>query len=69
MRSLKAEKEQQVANVRAFRNTHAEEAKPRLKELQKVARERKNTFAARAYRHAGKASCASRKPPYQLSRR
>jgi methylmalonyl-CoA mutase len=46
MRSSKTERDQQVANVEAFRDTHAEEAKPRLKELQKVARERKNTFAA-----------------------
>ncbi len=46
MRSSKAEKDQQVTNVEAFRDTHAEEAKPRLRELQKVARERKNTFAA-----------------------
>ena len=46
MRSSKAEKDQQVANVEAFRDTHAEEAKPRLRALQKVARERKNTFAA-----------------------
>jgi hypothetical protein len=46
MRSSKPEKDQQVANVEAFRDTHAEEARTRLKELQKVARERKNTFAA-----------------------
>jgi methylmalonyl-CoA mutase len=46
MRSSKAEKDQQVSNVEAFRDTHAEEAKPRLENLQKVARERKNTFAA-----------------------
>ena len=52
MRSSKVEKDQQVANVEAFRDTHAEEAKPRLKELQKVARERKNTFAV--LKEAGK---------------
>jgi len=46
MCSSKAENNQQVANVKAFRDCHVEEAKPRLKELQKVARERKNTFAA-----------------------
>ena len=46
MRSSKAEKDQQMANVEAFRDTHAAEAKSRLKELQKVARERKSTFAA-----------------------
>jgi methylmalonyl-CoA mutase len=40
------ERDQQVANVGAFRGTHAEEAEPRLKALQQVARERKNTFAA-----------------------
>lgn len=36
MGSSRAEKDQQVANVNAFRDTHAEEAKSRLKELQKV---------------------------------
>ena len=46
MRSSKAEKDQQVSNVEAFRTTHAVEAKPRLRELQKVARERINTIAA-----------------------
>jgi methylmalonyl-CoA mutase len=46
MRSSKSERDQQVANVGAFRGTHAEEAEPRLKALQQVARERKNTFAA-----------------------
>jgi len=46
MRSSKAEKDPQVDNVEAFRDTHVEEAKPRLKELQKVASERKSTFAA-----------------------
>jgi methylmalonyl-CoA mutase len=46
MRSSEVEKNQQVANVEAFRKTHAEEARPRLQKLQQVARERKNTFAA-----------------------
>jgi isobutyryl-CoA mutase len=46
MRSSEAEKNQQVNNVGAFRNTHAKEAAPRLKSLQQVARERKNTFEA-----------------------
>ena len=46
MRSSRGERDQQVTNVEAFRDSHAEEAKPRLEELQKVARERKNTFAA-----------------------
>ena len=46
MRSSKAERDQQVENVEAFRDTHATEAEPRLKALQQVARERKNTFAA-----------------------
>jgi len=35
-----------VANVETFRDTHAEEAKPRLQKLQQVARERNNTFEA-----------------------
>jgi methylmalonyl-CoA mutase N-terminal domain/subunit len=43
MRSSEKEKNQQVANVDAFRKTHAKEAAPRLKHLQKVASERKNT--------------------------
>ena len=46
MRSTTGEKDQQVSNVEAFRDTHAAEAEPRLAELQQVARERKNTFAA-----------------------
>jgi len=46
MRSSEGEKDQQVANVEAFRETHAKEAKPRLAKLQQVARERKNTFEA-----------------------
>ena len=46
MRSSPEEKDQQVANVEAFRKTHAKEAAPRLKHLQQVARDRKNTFEA-----------------------
>jgi methylmalonyl-CoA mutase len=46
MRSSEDEKNQQVANVEAFRAMHAEEAGPRLKHLQTVARDRKNTFEA-----------------------
>jgi methylmalonyl-CoA mutase len=41
MRSSEEEKSQQVANVKAFRDTHAKEAAPHLKKLQKVASERK----------------------------
>jgi methylmalonyl-CoA mutase len=46
MHSSGGEKDQQVANVEAFRETHAAEAKPRLTKLQQVAREKKNTFEA-----------------------
>ena len=46
MRSSEGEKNQQVANVEAFRKTHAREAVPRLKHLQRVASESKNTFDA-----------------------
>jgi methylmalonyl-CoA mutase len=46
MRSSEDEKNQQVANVEAFRSMHAKEAKPCLQKLQKVASERKNTFEA-----------------------
>jgi methylmalonyl-CoA mutase len=46
MRSSDDEKIQQVANVEAFRDLHAEESAPLLKQLQQVARERKNTFDA-----------------------
>ncbi|MEJ8568603.1 methylmalonyl-CoA mutase family protein [Elongatibacter sediminis] len=46
MRSTDQEKDQQVANVETFRKTHAREAAPRLKKLQTVASERKNTFDA-----------------------
>jgi methylmalonyl-CoA mutase len=46
MRSSEREKDQQVANVEAFRDIHASESAARLKTLQQVARERKNTFEA-----------------------
>ena len=46
MRSSDKEKDQQVANVEAFRKTHADEAAPRLSSLQQAARERRNTFEA-----------------------
>ena len=46
MRSSEDEKNQQVANVEAFREMHAAEAGPQLKKLQQVARDRKNTFEA-----------------------
>lgn len=46
MRISNDEKIQQVSNVEAFRDLHAEEAKPLLQQLQQVARERKNTFDA-----------------------
>ncbi len=44
MRSTDEEKDQQVANVEIFRDTHQAEALPELTRLQQVARERKNTF-------------------------
>jgi methylmalonyl-CoA mutase len=46
MRSSEDEKNQQVANVGAFRAMHSEETGPQLKKLQHVARERRNTFEA-----------------------
>lgn len=46
MRSSEKEKNQQVANVEAFRETHRKEGEPRILHLQQVARERKNTFEA-----------------------
>jgi methylmalonyl-CoA mutase len=46
MRSSGKEKDQQVANVEAFREVHREEGAPQLVRLQQVARERNNTFAA-----------------------
>ena len=46
MRSTGAEKDQQVTNVNAFDETHREEAEMQLLRLQRVARERGNTFEA-----------------------
>ena len=46
MRSSQAEKDQQVANVEAFRELHADESARQRMQLQQVARERGNTFAA-----------------------
>jgi methylmalonyl-CoA mutase len=46
MRSSEDEKNQQVANVEAFRSARAEEAASQLRKLQQVARERRNTFEA-----------------------
>jgi len=46
MRSSDSEKVQQVRNVELFREAHWEEGAARLSMLQKVARERKNTFDA-----------------------
>ncbi len=46
MRSSGLEKNQQVANVEAFREAHRQEGEPRIKQLQLVARDRKNTFEA-----------------------
>jgi len=46
MRSSEEEKKQQVANVEAFRETHAGEAAKELSRLQQVARARRNTFEA-----------------------
>ena len=46
MRSSQAEKDQQVANVEAFRELHADESARQRTQLQQVARERGNTFAA-----------------------
>ena len=46
MRSTEAEKDQQVANVETFRETHSAEAARQLARLQQVARERGNTFEA-----------------------
>ncbi len=44
MRSTEAEKNQQVANVGIFRDTHLPGSAPELARLQQVARDRKNTF-------------------------
>ncbi len=46
MRSTKEEKDQQVGNVEAYRQTHEQEAEEMLRHLQGVARARKNTFQA-----------------------
>jgi methylmalonyl-CoA mutase len=46
MRSTDGEKGQQVGNVGAFRDVHRQEGEPLLVHLQRVARERKNTFEA-----------------------
>jgi len=46
MRSTTQEKDQQVANVEAFRGFHQAEAEPLLSQLQQTARERDNTFEA-----------------------
>ncbi len=46
MRSSDREKDQQVANVEAFREAHRAEGEACLVRLQQVARERKNTFEA-----------------------
>jgi methylmalonyl-CoA mutase len=53
MRSSDTEKVQQVRNVELFREAHWDEGEPRLAKLQRVARERKNTFEA--LMEAGKA--------------
>jgi methylmalonyl-CoA mutase len=46
MRSTDEEKDQQVTNVTEFRDFHQAEAEQQLVELQRVARERSNTFEA-----------------------
>jgi methylmalonyl-CoA mutase len=46
MRSTEKERDQQVANVEAFRLAHRQEGEPLLANLQQVARERKNSFEA-----------------------
>jgi methylmalonyl-CoA mutase len=46
MRSTDEEKDQQVKNVEEFRHFHQAEAEQQLLKLQKVARERGNTFEA-----------------------
>ena len=45
IRSSEAEKGDQIRNVRAFRETHADAGEPALRQLQQVARERGNVFA------------------------
>ena len=44
--SSESERDQQLVNAEAFRDTHAKEAAPRLAKLQQVVRERKKTFEA-----------------------
>jgi methylmalonyl-CoA mutase len=46
MRSSEGQKNQQVANVEAFREAHRQEGASLMRHLQQVARERKNTFEA-----------------------
>jgi methylmalonyl-CoA mutase len=46
MRSTTEEKDQQVGNVEEFREAHLTQAEPELEKLQRVARERGNTFEA-----------------------
>jgi methylmalonyl-CoA mutase len=46
MRSSRAEKDQQVNNVEAFRQANERQGKEALKRLQQAARERRNTFEA-----------------------
>jgi len=46
MRSSEKERDQQVANVERFRETHHREGEPCIRHLQQVARERRNTFEA-----------------------
>jgi methylmalonyl-CoA mutase len=46
MRSSDDEKNQQVSNVEAFRTLHGDASAAQLRQLQKVAAERENTFAA-----------------------
>ena len=46
MRSSDGEKDQQVTNVTGFREFHQAEAGQQLLDLQRVARERNNTFEA-----------------------
>ena len=45
IRSSESEKGDQIRNVRAFRETHADAGEPALARLQQVARERGNVFA------------------------
>lgn len=45
IRSSETEKQGQIEHVRAFQNTHSDEAADALRRLQNVARERGNVFA------------------------